>query len=333
MLRGRCGRHDSGSESGGRTLVGVRGGPGGRSLPEMFTEPERREEFLRRIEQDGLVREARVSLETYGGTVIDVAVSASAVRVEGRLTGFFGSIRDVTLETQDVRLLADMARFPAAIPTPSCAFNVEASHLRQRRQARRCWRLVVKSAGAAMGWSEETRRCAANAVPASSSWRSWGGVADLLLARGGPEFPAPRGFDITARRRRAGGRPAGGRLGRANEQFGRQRAAQRGACGIELMCAHRRRRVRVRTWRRETIMNHAATELHEVKGTNGSGNRCRALLGDCTPIRSGLKEALVACVPFGPRNPRWNCTPHARARCGSWPAPGSTPRAAWRVAS
>lgn len=284
-------------------LLGLRGVEGGQSLPEMIAEPDRRGDFLRRIEQDGLVREARLGLETQGGAVIDAAVTATAVRVEGRLAGFFGSIRDVTLETRTCALLADMARFPADDPNPVMRIN-EAGVVTYANVASAplldAWSIQV---GQTLPWEplEGVRRCSADGrfrqFEMTIGGRAW--LIDCARVAGQKSLNL-YGLDITARREAEldAGRQAAD-LARANAQLklANERLNEE-AKRLELIVRGIGDGVIVTDLKhRVTMLNRAARELLELKGRAGTGNLLTALLGDCAPEPERIKEALESCRP------------------------------------
>ncbi|MCE5231209.1 PAS domain-containing protein [bacterium] len=285
-------------------LLGIGLGCDGISLAEMITDRALREDFFRRLEQEGFVREARLTLDTFNGVVIDALVTATIIRdANGAIEGYFGSIRDVTLETQMCTLLASMARFPAVDPNPVMRVN-DAGVLTYANTA---------SAPLLEAWSVQVGR----PLPSEPLERVCGCLADNLVCQfeltvaghtwlivcapvAGEKYLNLYGLDITARREAEieVGRQAS-ELALANEQLKtvNERLNQE-AKRLELIVRGIGDGVIVTDLdHRVTMMNHIARGLLEVTGQAGTGSMLASLFGDCTPPPARLKEMLEACQP------------------------------------
>ncbi|MEN6626964.1 MAG: ATP-binding protein [Candidatus Sumerlaeia bacterium] len=278
--------------------------PRGESLFEMIGEAGQRDRLMRQIQQEGVVREARLSLDTHGGATIDVAMTATAARDgEGRLFGFFGTIRDVTLETQTCALLADMARFPANDPNPVMRVS-EAGVLGYANTASspilETWAVEI---GQPLPWSplEQVRRCIAEGHAGQFEIEA-GGRAWLIVCApmAGQKYANLYGLDITGRREaEVRINVQADELARANERLQEANARLHDeARRLELIVRGIGDGVIVTDLEhRVTMMNQVARQLLEIPLQSGTGSMLPALLGRCTPPPAKLKEALEACRP------------------------------------
>jgi PAS domain S-box-containing protein len=98
----------------------------------IYLDPTLREEFVRRMEQDGMVREFEYQARRRDGDILWLSDSATAVRDEnGRVTRYEGAVRDITDQRRAEDAIAEGRRLlQQVIDTVPAMINVKDRNLR-----------------------------------------------------------------------------------------------------------------------------------------------------------------------------------------------------------
>ena len=280
----------------------------GASLLEMIDDPARRRDLLHRLDEAGVVRDVEITLTLRDGAERDMLVSAVRMRGDGgeRAGRFFGSLRDVTLQSRTRELLGSLARFPAEDPDPLLRVS-RAGTIRYLNVA---GEPLLEHWGVQIGgrlprpWLEHVKAALREGRPRrvelEEAGRTW-----LLLC-----VPVPKEdyvnlytADVSELRRaeRLLGEQAG-QLESANDQL---KAANERLAGqadrLEMILRGIGDGVIVTDLEHRVMMiNEVARRMLDVSTGRGTGNIIFSLLGRCAPPADQVRRDIEQCDPDQP---------------------------------